>query len=125
MSPNEEETLAFYILIGLWVLKLLIGLLMKFFYEEERNETFGYRTEFAMRNADTWLVANRYFGNALFISTLCFLTLEILLFFVIGKAQVTLLFSAFSISLMIVPAFALTESHLDKIFDKNGNRRQS
>lgn len=89
----------------------------------EPNKIFGYRTQAARRNMDTWLEANQFAGKSIMIigSILMFLLLLLIHMFPepVGFYPAVLC----SIFLGTILVFWLTEARLQKIFFKDGRRR--
>lgn len=84
---------------------------------------YGYRTKASMRNQQTWNVANRYSAKIMLItgSVLVIIALFSLKIQFLRNLNVLI-----STGLTIVSALCmlmLTESHLKKMFDENGNRK--
>ena len=92
------------------------------------NALFGYRTAMSMKNKDTWIFANRYWGKL--ARKTGFITLIVSL---IAMATVILqsddtiaLVGTIVILLQLIPILGtipVVEKALKKEFDPNGNRR--
>lgn len=103
---------------------IIIGATLKFFPPEQINNSLGYRSSSAMRNKDTWIEGNRFFGKTLLISGVGFELLLILINFVLGNNSILLVRLTISGLLTVVVASILcTEIHLKKMFNKNGVRK--
>jgi uncharacterized membrane protein len=82
----------------------IVGLVFITFPPTKINSIYGYRTTNSRRNLDTWKVANKY-------------SAELMMFEGLIIAAIGLVFSSF---IIVVVA---TEKHLNKLFDKEGNRK--
>src|SRR5438034_993973 len=102
---------------------LIIGLLFRIFSPRKINSVYGYRTSSAKRNIDTWRTANKYSASLMLLEGIIliiigFIALQLPDSGVIGAAFGFALFFASIIILAV-----LTEKHLNKLFDKDGNRK--
>ena len=87
------------------------------------NTWFGYRTPSSKKNADMWAEANSY-SSKLVIAGGMILTVIGLISLAFPNTGLTgRLIGAVIILLFVTILFIATEIHLNKIFDKNGNRR--
>jgi len=103
------------------IILILAGLLMWIAGKPERiNWWAGYRMPRAMKNQETWVFANRYFGKLSLLSGCITLTFSIGAF--IHKEFMSWALGAQGIALILT--FVFTEMALRKEFDKNGERRR-
>ncbi len=125
--------------MGFWIfmlaMVLLIPAIMIFFgrYFIKRapkniNYLFGYRTNFSMKNEETWKFSHNYIGNVWYKWGLLLLPVSVLaLVFVIGKDEDTIGVLGTVITVVqIIPILAsivLTERALKNNFDEEGNRK--
>ena len=87
------------------------------------SRIYGYRTRFSKRNMDTWLEANHFAGRTIMIvgSILILLLLVFESLFPEPKGFYPAVFSVIVVGTALV--FILTESHLRKIFFRDGKRK--
>jgi len=125
--------------MGFWIFMLAVGLLIpaimilfgKVFMRsvpKKINFLFGYRTELSMKNADTWEVAHKYIGKLWFHLGLILVPITaVSMLFVIGSSEgivatVGLIVNFVNLIALVIPIF-FTEKKLNRVFDKNGNRK--
>lgn len=87
------------------------------------NSSYGYRIKASMRNQQTWEEANRYSSKLMLLCGLALVIIGLLSFFVSFLSQtgtITGTILTFLFTLLPIP---LTERHLRKLFDKEGNRK--
>lgn len=89
------------------------------------NKLYGYRTKASMRNQQTWEEANRYSAKQMLYCGSVLLTIGVLSFLSpsVGKTNVNIA-TILTIIFSVLP-LPLTELHLRKVFDKEGNRKIS
>jgi uncharacterized membrane protein len=112
---------------------LLAGVFITLFYfssgllmmtkAAEPSRIFGYRTQAARRNMDTWLEANHYAGKSIMIVGSVLMVLLLLYMKVLPEPRGFYPAIFFSIVLGSIVVFILTEAHLNRIFFKDGKRR--
>ena len=101
----------------------IVGLLFIMFPPKNINSFYGYRTTNSRRNLDTWKVANSYSAILMTIEGLILSVIGLLTtFFNDNKAIETALGVGLMFSSFIILVVA-TEKHLNKLFDKDGNRK--
>ena len=127
--------------MGFWIFMLAMNLLFplimivmgRYFMKKspkEINYIFGYRTNMSMKNKDTWDFAHKYFGKRWFCLGWLLIPISVIpMLFVIGKGEdiigtVGMVVMVIDLILLIAPIFP-TERALKKIFDKDGNKRNS
>ena len=127
--------------MGFWIFMLAMNLLFplimivmgRYFMKKspkEINYIFGYRTNMSMKNKDTWDFAHKYFGKRWFRLGWLLIPISVIpMLFVIGKGEdiigtVGMVVMVIDLILLIAPIFP-TERALKKIFDKDGNKRNS
>ncbi len=111
-------------LVALIIIIVMIGLpiIFKLFPPKGINSIYGYRTCFSMLNEDTWQEANTYSTN-MNLKISGFLTLiAIILFFVLPSMILVFILIISMLASRFLTIY-LTSKHLDKVFDKNGNRK--
>jgi len=107
--------------IGLII--FIVGLLFIMFPPTKINSFYGYRTTNSRRNLDTWKVANSYSAILMSIEGLILAVIGLLTtFFNDNKSIETALGIGLMFSSFIILVVA-TEKHLNKLFDKDGNRK--
>jgi len=106
----------------------VVGLLMKYFTPKYPNMSFGYRTPFSEKNEQTWNEANSYSANLVIAIGIINGIVWGYLGYEFRNDPNNDLIVAIGTPTLIGSAIALlilTELHLRKIFDKDGNRRKS
>ena len=99
------------------------GLLYRIFPPKKINSIYCYRTTNSRRNLNTWKVANRYSAELMMFEGLIIAAIGIISTFINDNRAIEtaldigLIFSSFVIILVA------TEKHLNKLFDKDGNRK--
>ena len=104
---------------------LIVGLLFRMFLPKKINPLYGYRTSSSRKNLDTWKTANKYSASLMIFEGIALLFIGFIASTfpdsgAIGSVVGFLLFIG-SIILLI----GSTEKHLDKLFDKDGNRKMA
>lgn len=102
---------------------IVMSVITLFYPPKKINSSYGYRTKASMRNQQTWEEANRYSSKLMLLCGGILTAIGLLSFFISFLSQanivagivLTLLFS-----LMPIP---LTERRLNKLFDKERNRK--
>ena len=125
--------------MGFWIFMLAMGLLFpaimilfgSMFMKsapKKINYIFGYRTDMSMKNRDTWEFAHKYIGRLWFRLGFLLIPITVIpLLFVIGNSEnvvgtVGLIVSFINTVVLIVPIF-FTEKALNRVFNKDGNRK--
>lgn len=107
---------------------ILFGGIFKKSAPKNINPLFGYRTELSIKNRDTWEFAHAYIGRLWFRLGFLLIPITVIpMLFVTGKSENPVAFMGLAISFvntvaLIVPIF-FTEKALNKVFDKDGNRK--
>ncbi len=102
---------------------LICGFMLKKYPPQKINMWYGYRTSLSRKNSDTWAIANAYCAN-LFMLGGCILTALGLISLVLPDMGVSGTYIGQGILFgFIALLVAATEKHLNKLFDKNGNRK--
>jgi uncharacterized membrane protein len=104
------------------VIFMLAGLLYKLFPPKKMSWYYGVQTKSARRNQDTWREATLFIATPVIIIGLLFIGFAFLPFIF----ENAIIFNFRSASLLIFISLILlhlfTERHLNKLFDKRGNR---
>jgi len=125
--------------MGFWIFMMAIGLLIpaimivfgkRFIRSAPKkiNFVFGFRTEMSMRSKDTWEFAHKYIGKLWFRLGLILVPITAVpMLFVIGRSEgivatVGLIVNFVNLIALVVPIF-FTEKELNRVFDKDGNRK--
>ena len=99
------------------IIFLISGLLVKLF-PPPKNNVYGYRTSFSMKNENTWKEGNRFASIMMIISGAICIIISILDAYLnnnfFSKSYVALILLS-----TILPFY--TDIHLRRLFDKNGN----
>lgn len=92
------------------------------------NNVFGYRTKRSMKNMDTWKYAHHFIGKTwTVIGVVMFVLSLVLMLLVLNKdknkisSMVTTIMLAELVPLLV--SIVVTEVKLNKVFDKQGKRR--
>jgi hypothetical protein len=101
-------------------------------YPPAMGEGIGYRTSLTKKNEDTWTTANTYSANVSMIGGAVLICLGLIspalpqnivntdTLTGVGLIPVILMTPVYSFIIILIFA---TETHLNKLFDENGNRR--
>ena len=101
----------------------IVGLVFITFPPTKINSIYVYRTTNSRRNLDTWKVANKYSAELMMFEGLIIAAIGLITTFINDNRAIEtaldigLIFSSF---IILVVA---TEKHLNKLFDKEGNRK--
>jgi uncharacterized membrane protein len=111
------------ITLSLGLIFFVVGLLLKILPPKRMNSIYGYRTSSSMRNLDTWTAANNYSAKLMIFEGISLTVIGLISpaipdMGIIGTG-IAIGFLIFSVIVLIIA----TEKYLNKIFDKNGNRR--
>ena len=113
---------------GLLILHLFFGPLLlgiaSYFHSSpplEINKTYGYRTEAAMRSQEAWDEAQSFSSRALIVGALITIGYQVASSFLM-KPIASLLSSCVVFVAAVCICIPLTESHLSKHFDTQGQR---
>jgi uncharacterized membrane protein len=95
---------------------------------KEINMLFGYRTSMSMKNKDTWDFAHKYCGKLWYLMGIIMLPLSVVVMvFCLNDEKNKI--GIYSIIILIVQtivmifSIVMTERELNKIFYKDGNRK--
>jgi uncharacterized membrane protein len=100
---------------------VVVGLILRFFPPAKINWVYGYRTGTSMRNQETWNRANRYAAQLLWQFGLLLLVIGGITFLLPPSPLTGILAGVVVFITLVALTFYLTEKHLEKHFDKNGN----
>ncbi|WP_461204921.1 SdpI family protein [Clostridium sp. DL1XJH146] len=120
----------FSLIITMVIVLPMIGFGLLFMKKppKEINSIFGYRTRMSSKNKDTWDFAHRYAGRVWFISGIVTAVISTVLIFILKdsvileKIVLPLYYLQLVVLLLVIP---LTEIQLRKVFDKNGNYKET
>lgn len=115
-----EENSLVHLVLG--PLMLVLSLIFKFFPPKEINDFYGYRTKRSKKSQEAWDVANAYSFNLMIIASLSTIILQLILILTVSKDN-SIMISAAGLVMFLVGTIPLTEMHLKKHFDENGNRK--
>lgn len=102
---------------------IILGVWFAIYPPKKINPFVGYRTRSSMRNQDTWDEANRY-SNKLLIVTGTALIIIGGIFYFVPLPPVAGAIAALALTIVAAATvIALTERRLNKLFDREGNRR--
>ena len=87
------------------------------------NWIYGYRTSSSTRNQDTWDTANNYSAKIMIIKGIVLIIIGLLSFLLPDMGRIGTLIGLGLVIASIIILAVKTEKHLDKLFDKEGNRR--
>ena len=102
---------------------VVMSIITLFYTPKKINSSYGYRTKASMRNQQTWEEANRYSSKLMLFCGLALLIIGLLSFFVSFLSQTGIIAGTILTFLFTLLPIPLTERHLRKLFDKDGNRK--
>jgi immunity protein, SdpI family len=115
---HEEQ---FLWAIGYNVFIILLFILVQKFPPKKINWYYGYRTSRSMKNEETWKIAQVYSSKkAIELALLSFVFPPIFYFIYPDN---NFLLSVIVNTLLILPNYWFTEKHLEKMFDRDGNKK--
>jgi hypothetical protein len=123
MSKNDIQLIC--ILPG--AVLFTIGVIMKYFTPNNASMWYGYRTPFSEKNDQTRKEANSYSANIGIVTGILNGIVWGYLAYKFGDNPDNTIIATIGVPTLIGSALALvilTELHLRKIFDKEGNRRK-
>lgn len=92
--------------------------------ENYPNTVSGYKTKSAIRNKDTWKEANEYFSKKLLqLGNLYIVVILITGFHYLDNYSIVLLINSLMAIVIILLSIVITEIHIKKLFDENGNKK--
>lgn len=103
------------------LLILLIGVVFKFFPPKKINHIYGHRTYLAMKNQDTWEVAQGISATTLVIVGIIYVIIGLMVKYVF--TNITEGTQGIIFILGFLAMILYDEMYLRKIFDKHGKRR--
>ena len=114
----------FSLLLGLPIILTVFGILMGIAGRPKKiNWWFGYRTNRASANQETWDFTHRYFGKLSLLSGLTTLTFSIGAL-IYREHEFIWVWALSAQGVSFIMSIILTEIALRKEFDKDGNRKQ-
>ena len=103
---------------------LVVTSIITLFYPSKKiNTGYGYRTRASMRNQQTWEEANRYSSKLMLLCGGILAATGLLSFFISSLSQTGIITGTILTFLFTLLPIPLTERHLKKLFDKEGNRK--
>jgi uncharacterized membrane protein len=121
----DSQVISFYIHLFVSILVIGIALYLRFSYPAFVNDREGFRTAMSMKNENTWVEANKYFGVLVLRFALIWCVIAFGLHFVLAQYHPALavLISVHSLGIVFLLPQGMVETHLEKLFDKNGQRK--
>ena len=113
------------ILIGHALLASFFTAVAVFFKKKQPksiNAWFGYRTPFSTKNQRVWEEANQYSTNATLVVAGLLILFQAIAYSLVGGLQ-SFTASATFLAVASVLVLPITEMHLKKVFDRNGQRK--
>ncbi len=99
----------------------LLTLYFKISNVDNINHLIGYRTPLSMKNKDTLKEANEYSLKLQYQFSLFFLLVELISYLIIG-GMVSFYLCSGILTIISIAVIPLTELHLKKTFNKDGER---
>jgi uncharacterized membrane protein len=103
------------------IIVVILGLIFKMFRPRRIDILYGYRTKIAMKNQDTWDVAQKYAANSFIILGFIYVAFGFKLSELIGDVSISYQLNLCLIGVVIMLIF--DEIHLRRIFNKDGSRK--
>ena len=101
---------------------------MALFFQKKQpdsiNPLFGYRTPFSMKNQQVWKEANRFSSQAMWVVAGLLVVFQGFSYWFIGGLESFTASGAF-LAVASVGVLPVTEIHLRKMFDQNGQRKNT
>jgi uncharacterized membrane protein len=120
----DNHIMGFYLHLFVTVIILALACFLRFAYPTFINTREGFRTEMSMKNEDTWIEANRYYGKTVLKFAIIWFFIELGLYFVLNQyPALSVLLSVHILPIVFLVPNGITETHLEKTFDKNGLRK--
>ncbi|WP_069649109.1 SdpI family protein [Caloranaerobacter ferrireducens] len=113
-------TLFFNIITGISM--VLVGIMLKIFPPKKINFISGYRTYLSMKNKETWEEGNSYSAKMLIAMGVISIIISFAIYKIVNP-KISAIISTIVSCVLIILVLPLTEIHLKKLFDKNGNRK--
>lgn len=110
--------------LGLSVVFLILGVILKLWPPKEINSFYGYRTPFSKKNNDVWKEANTYGGTMMILGAVIAIIFSIIITSLYGNnpGRSNIICVMGSLIIVLISIF-YTEVHLRKVFDKDGKRK--
>lgn len=115
MSEKEQLLLG----LGYCLFMLILFVIFQRFPPKKINHFYGYRTGRAMKNQQTWKVANEYSAKLSLKLSLYSFVFPILLYFI--YPEYNFLITVIAHTLLIISIYWFTEAHLKERFHEDGS----
>ncbi|MCR9286026.1 MAG: SdpI family protein [Bacteroidetes bacterium] len=99
---------------------ILVGYLLKKYPPKKINYIYGYRTPMSMKNENTWKEGNEY-SMEMMVKMGVLTTIFQVLMHVFFGLETSIMLSSIFLVVGLLLTVILTEIHLRKKFDKDGN----
>lgn len=103
-------------------LMVILAIIFKKFPPKRINWIYGYRTSYSMRSQEVWDEANRFSINLMIGMGIILSMIQMILYFT-AKEKFQLIFTLILLVALFVAMMIITEKHLKKHFDEDGNPR--
>lgn len=103
-------------------LMILLGFIFKMFPPKRINDLYGYRTKRSMTSQEIWDEANSY-SPKMIIGVGLITTMAQVVFYYTLEPETGVGTAAGVLVVLLLCTIPMTESHLKKKFDKDGNRK--
>lgn len=100
---------------------LVLFLVVQKFPPKKINWYYGYRTDRSMKNEETWKIAQNYSSKKAIELTLLSFIFPPFLYFI--YPDYNFLLSVIVNTLLIISIYWFTENHLERWFDRHGNKK--
>ena len=104
------------------IIVIISGLMFKLFLPRRIDILYGYRTKLAVKNQDTWDVAQKYAANSLIILGFIHVALAFKLNELIADVSISYQFNLCLIGLVVMLIW--DEIHLRRVFNRDGSRKK-
>jgi len=104
------------------IIVITLGILFKLFPPRRIDILYGYRTKLAVKNQDTWDVAQKYAANSLIILGFVYVALGFKLDELIGDVSI-----GYKLNICLSWVFItiiFDEIHLRRVFNRDGTRKK-
>jgi uncharacterized membrane protein len=104
-------------------LMILMGLIFKLFPPKKINDFYGYRTNRSKLRQEIWDEANSY-SPKLIVWVGVITTIAQVVFYYTLEFETGMGAAAAVLVVLLLCTIPMTETHLNKMFDQNGNRKE-
>ncbi len=105
------------------VIFIVVGMIMKVYPPKKINWFYGYRTNTSRRSQETWDEGNSYSAKTMVVAGIVLAIIGFVFLLIPGITGTDIIIGVAFVLLSALAMIVLTEVHLNKLFDKEGKRK--